>query len=104
MNALLDALNKFLFPPRVPKSKLLPILLILICEGVVTSAINSYLAFLVFGSFYFLCYNTVDFGVVEDLSKSGNKTGFFAFSFFITQFFSSLAFGWISDKIGIFDC
>ena len=44
----------------------------------------------------------LDFGVVEDLSKSGNRTGYFALSFFIAQFASSMVFGKLSDIIGTF--
>ena len=76
-------------PPGINLKAFVPLLLILMGEGLVGSSLSSYVSYLV-----------VDVGAVSDIDQAGDYAGYLLAIFFICQFFSSLVLGTLSDKYG----
>lgn len=76
-------------PPGIDLKAFVPLLLILMGEGLVGSSLSSYVSYLV-----------VDVGAVSDIDDAGDYAGYLLAIFFICQFFSSLVLGTLSDKYG----
>ncbi|ELP85399.1 hypothetical protein EIN_086810 [Entamoeba invadens IP1] len=76
-------------PAGIPKSKLIPLLMMLGIEGVSLTNINSYVGLLL-----------VDMGTVTDVNNSGYYSGILMAAFPFAQFLSSYLIGALSDNIG----
>lgn len=76
-------------PPGIDLKAFIPLLLILMGEGLVGSSLSSYVSYLV-----------VDVGAVSNIDDAGDYAGYLLAIFFICQFFSSLVLGTLSDKYG----
>ena len=78
-----------LVPPGIDLKMFLPLLMILLCEGICSLSISSYMGYMI-----------VDIGAASNTDGVGTWAGWLNASFSICQFFSSFLFGWLSDRIG----
>lgn len=78
-----------LFPEGVPKSQLLPLLLLSLCENYSSSSVMSYSGFMV-----------LDFIKGTTPESAGYYAGILTSAYFLCQFMSSPVLGWLSDRIG----
>ncbi|ELP94920.1 hypothetical protein EIN_250140 [Entamoeba invadens IP1] len=78
-----------IFPKGFPVSKLIPLLILQICESFVGNSIGSYSGFMV-----------MDFGMVSETNDAGFYSGLLSASFQLAQFISSFFLGVLSDNIG----
>ncbi|KAL7714253.1 Transporter [Entamoeba marina] len=79
----------YIVPKGFPISKLIPLLLLQICESFTNNSITTYASFLV-----------LDFGVVDNKDEAGYYSGLLNSCFFLSQFISSFFLGVLSDNIG----
>eukprot|EP01133_Synstelium_polycarpum_P012364 gene12364-14504_t len=73
----------------LPRIKLFAIFIIILCDGITTYSIFPYINFMV-----------KDFGLTKDEEKLGYYVGVLASAFYISQFFSSFFWGWLSNIKG----
>ncbi|GAM28807.1 hypothetical protein SAMD00019534_119830 [Acytostelium subglobosum LB1] len=73
----------------LPKLKLFAIFIIILCDGLTTLSIFPYISFMV-----------EDFHLTHDKDQLGYFVGILASTFYISQFFSSFFWGWLSNVRG----
>ena len=83
------AIYNELVPVGINMKMFLPLLMILLCEGICSLSISSYMGYMI-----------VDIGAASTTDSVGTWAGWLNASFSICQFFSSFLFGWLSDRIG----
>lgn len=83
------AIYNELVPQGIDMKMFLPLLMILLCEGICSLSISSYQGYMI-----------VDIGAASTTDSVGTWAGWLNASFSICQFFSSFLFGWLSDRIG----
>ena len=76
-------------PVGIDLKSYLPLLLILLSEGITSSSVSSYMGYLV-----------VDVGAASTTDEAGTWSGILMSSFFLCQFISSFAMGFFSDNFG----
>ncbi|BFU24680.1 transporter, major facilitator family protein [Entamoeba histolytica HM-1:IMSS-B] len=88
LKVILSPITNF-FPKGFPVRKLVPLLLLLICESFTNNSIAAYAGFMV-----------TDFGIVDNPSQAGYYSGILNACYFFSQFLSSFFLGVLSDNIG----
>ena len=84
-----EVIKRELVPEGIDQKMFLPLLLVLLCEGITGSSVTAYIGYMI-----------VDIGAASTTDSVGTWTGWLNACFSICQFFSSFVFGWLSDKIG----
>ena len=84
-----QAILGILCPVNIDLKAYTPLLLILLSEGITSSSVNSYIGYLI-----------VDVGAASTTDEAGTWSGILTSSFFLCQFISSFAMGFISDNFG----